>query len=292
MAPSAHETVSEQTAYLNGEFIPLMEAKISTQDRGFLFGDGVYEVIPVYQKKLFYFEEHYQRLENSLQATQIANPLTKKEWQNLLQQLIERHPWDNQYIYLQVTRGIQMQRDHLPEDCMTPTIYAYTSPLKALSEEILKYGIKVVTVEDIRWLRCDIKAITLLPNVMLKLAAKQQGADDAILIGQDGLVREGSASNIMLIKDRQIITPPNSNKILPGITRIVIHHLAKVQQIPFMEREIREDELESADELWLCSSTKEALPICQLNGMAVGDGIPGPLWRLMRNLYQEYKQAL
>lgn len=282
----------KQTAYLNGQFLPIEEAQISTQDRGFLFGDGVYEVIPVYGKKLFEFEAHLERLQNSLNATSISNPLTSQEWRNLLQQLINQHPWQDQFIYLQVTRGVQMQRDHLPADCLTPTVYAYTNPLKPVSDEIKSNGIKVITLEDIRWLRCDIKAITLLPNVMMKLAAKHQQADDAILIDRDGKVAEGTASNVFIVQNGQLITPPDSHKILPGITRMVIEKIALSTHIPITKKEISFADLESADEIWLSSSTKEALPVCQLNNQKVGDGVPGPLWKKMQHQFEDVKQNL
>lgn len=283
--PNSHA----QTVYLNGHFLPMTESQISTQDRGFLFGDGVYEVIPVYQQQLFEFEAHLQRLKNSLIATQITNPLSDTEWKNLLDELIARHPWQDQFIYLQVTRGIQMTRDHLPADNLTPTVYAYTNPLKPVAEQIIEHGIKVVTLEDIRWLRCDIKAITLLPNVMLKLAAKAQGADDAILVSREGLVTEGSASNVFVIKNGVLMTPPNGHKILPGITRMVIEKLAEQHNMPLIETDLSAEDLKNADELWLTSSTKEALPITYLDGQPVGTGRPGKIWQLLRQHYQVYK---
>ncbi|MBD3754547.1 MAG: D-amino acid aminotransferase [Gammaproteobacteria bacterium] len=281
--------VSQQIVYLNGEYIPMSESQISTQDRGFLFGDGVYEVIPVYQQKLFAWEEHLQRLKNSLAAVSIANPLTDDAWLDLLNTLIAKHPWQDQFVYLQVTRGIQMQRDHLPADCLTPTIYAYTNPLKPVDDKILMQGIQVVTLEDIRWLRCDIKAIALLPNVLMKLAAKHQGADDAILVGRDGTISEGSASNVVIVKNGELLTPPNSHKLLPGVTRIVIERVATSHQLSFAERELTLKDLQSADEIWLTSSTKEALPVTLLDGEKVGSGVPGPVWNKMREHYQEYK---
>lgn len=285
------QIIQQQTVYLNGEYLPMMESQISTQDRGFLFGDGVYEVIPVYNKKLFCFTEHMQRLKNSLQATSIPNPYSDSEWQQILQNLIDRHEWQDQFIYMQITRGVQMQRDHLPAECLAPTIYAYTNPLKAISPAILQQGIKVVTLDDIRWLRCDIKAITLLPNVMMKLAAKSQGADDAILITKKGWVSEGTASNTIIIKNQVLITPPNGTKILPGITRLVIQRLAAEHQLDWQERQVSQQELLDADEVWLTSSTKEALPVCQINGQAVGAGVPGAMWKKMRDIYQKHKQA-
>lgn len=281
-----------QTAYLNGEFLPIEEAQISTQDRGFLFGDGVYEVIPVYQRQIFEFDAHIQRLENSLKAISIPNPLTFKEWKNLLDQLVEKHPWQDQFIYLQITRGIQMQRDHLPADCLNPTIYAYTNPLKPVSDAVKENGIKVVTLEDIRWLRCDIKAITLLPNVMMKLAAKNQQADDAILISRNGQISEGTASNVFIVKDGSLFTPPNSHKILPGITRSVIEKIAEQHKMPLVEQELTLNDLENADEIWLSSSTKEAIPVCYLNQKPVGNGKPGPVWQQMQQYFIETKNAL
>ncbi|WP_245566311.1 D-amino acid aminotransferase [Thiomicrorhabdus chilensis] len=281
--------VMQQIVYLNGEYLPMADSKISTQDRGFLFGDGIYEVIPVYQRKLFAWPEHLQRLKNSLQAVSIPNPLTDEEWLDLLTGLVKKHPWENQFIYLQVTRGIQMQRDHMPADCLHPTIYAYTNPLKPLDAKILSHGIKVVSLEDIRWLRCDTKAITLLPNVMMKLAAKQQGADDAILISRDGKVTEGSASNVVIVKEGKLLTPPNSQHILPGVTRLVIEKVANQHHIPFIERELSLADLQTADEIWLTSSTKEAVPVTQLDGKEVGDGRPGPVWQKLHQHYQDYK---
>ena len=287
-----NSVINQQTVYLNGEYLPISEAQISTQDRGFLFGDGVYEVIPVYSKKMFYFEEHLQRLKNSLAAVNITNPHTDEQWLNLLTELIELHNWDDQFLYLQVTRGVQLQRDHMPADNLTPTVYAYTNPLKPVANDIIENGIKVITLEDIRWLRCDVKAITLLPNVMMKLAAKEQGAQDAILVDANGHINEGTASNVFMVKNGLLITPPNSQKILPGITRFVLEKLAKEHHINIVEKEITENELAEADEIWLSSSTKEALPVCTLNGQAVGTGKPGELWLKMRAIYQAHKQYL
>jgi len=280
---------NQQIAYLNGHYLPIEQACISTQDRGFLFGDGIYEVIPVYQKRIFEFEAHLQRLKNSLAATHISNPLTDSEWQQLCQTLVDKHPWEDQYLYLQVTRGVQMQRDHLPADNLTPTVYAYTNALTPLPEKILTQGISVITLEDIRWLRCDIKAITLLPNIMMKLAAKEAGADDAILITRDGTVAEGTASNVFMVKDGALYTPPTDNKILPGVTRKVIEAIAKAEKIPLYEQSILPEALAQADEIWLTSSTKEALPVTQLNGQPVGSGKPGQVWHTIRQHYQNFK---
>lgn len=279
-----------QIAYLNGEFIPIEKAQISPQDRGFLFGDGVYEVIPAYGKKLFTFEAHLERLKNSLKATSILNPLEDAAWERLLQKLVDMHPWQNQYIYLQVTRGVQMQRDHLPADCLTPTLYAYTNELKPVSDSIINHGIKAITLDDIRWLRCDIKAITLLPNIMMKMAAKNQGADDAILIDRDGHLAEGTSNNVFIVKAGALFTPPNSRRILPGITRSVIHSLAQEHNLTITETDLTLTDLESADEIWLTSSTKDALPVTELNKTPVGNGKPGPVWQKIQQYFEETKQ--
>lgn len=281
--------MTTQTVYLNGNFMPMDQAQISPMDRGFLFADGVYEVIPVYQGQLFEWDAHYQRLENSLAGVFIANPMDKQAWLSLLQKLIALHPWDDQFMYLQISRGQQIPRDHLPQADLIPTVFAYTNPLKPLADTIIANGIKVITLEDIRWQRCDIKSIALLPNVMAKYQAHAAGVDDVILINQQGYVTEGSASNMMMVKAGEIMTPPLSPNILPGITRQVIEKIANRHHIPFIEREIHQSELENADELWLASSTKEALPICQLNGQPIADGQPGAVWQQLRQHYQDYK---
>lgn len=284
--------MNPQIVYLDGEFMPMNEARVSPMDRGFLFGDGVYEVIPVYQRQVFEWPAHLARLKYSLKATSITNPLSDQAWLDMIEQLIKRHDWADQFIYLQVSRGVQIPRDHLPAADLTPTVYAYTNPLKPVADHILQHGIKVISLEDIRWLRCDIKALTLLPNVMAKLQAQAAGVDDVILVRADGSVSEGSASNLFMVKDQTLITPPNSHKILPGITRLVIEKLARRHHIDLIERDIQQDELNSADELWLTSSTKEALPITQLNGQAVGSGKPGSVWQTLRQHYQAYKNEI
>ncbi|MBD3610845.1 MAG: aminotransferase class IV, partial [Hydrogenovibrio crunogenus] len=196
----------------------------------------------------------------------------------------------NQYIYLQVTRGVQMQRDHLPADCLSPTLYAYSNELKPLSETIIKQGVKVITLDDIRWLRCDIKAITLLPNIMMKMAAKNQGADDAILIDRDGHVAEGTSNNVFIVKDNALFTPKNGSRILPGITRSVVQSLAEQHSLPLTEMDLTLSDLENADEIWLTSSTKDALPVTELNGQPVGQGKPGPVWQKIQQYFEETKQ--
>ena len=278
-----------QLAWLNGEWTPLEAARISPLDRGFLFGDGVYEVIPVYRRRLFAFGPHLERLRHSLHATGIANPHTDEEWRQLCETLVERHPWDDQFIYLQVTRGVQPKRDHLPDDCLVPTVFAYTNELKPVSEAILRKGIHCITAEDIRWRRCDIKAITLLPNVMLKMQARAAGADDAILI-RDGLVSEGTASNVMIVEGDRLSTPPLDHALLGGITRQILLQVARDAGLEVREEAITEQRLAQADEIWLTSSTKEALPVAMLNGQPVGTGRPGPVWQRLRQAFHAARE--
>lgn len=283
--------MSTQTAWLNGEWQPLEAARVSPLDRGFLFGDGVYEVIPVYNRRVFAFEPHLQRLRHSLEATGIPNPHTDEEWEALCTGLVERHPWTNQYLYIQVTRGVQAKRDHLPQSCLVPTVFAYTSELKPIDEAVLQRGVRCITTQDIRWQRCDIKAITLLANVMMKLEAQRAGADDAILI-RNGMVSEGTASNVMIVEGQSLVTPPLDHHLLGGITRQILLSCAPAIGLLPVEEPISIQRLYQADEIWLTSSTKEALPVVELDERPVGDGTPGPVWQAMRSHYQQEKQRL
>lgn len=277
-----------QQAWLNGTWGPLEEARISPMDRGFLFSDGVYEVIPVYQRKVFAFLPHLLRLRHSLEATGIPDPYTDAQWRNLCDSLVERHPWENQFLYIQVTRGLQAKRDHLPDPCLIPTVFAYSSELKPLPEQVLTQGIRCISVEDIRWKRCDIKAITLLPNIMMKLQAQQAGADDAILV-REGMVSEGTASNVVIIEDGRFITPPLDHALLGGITRKILLSVAEVSGLEVREEPVSLLRLHQADEIWLTSSTKEAIPVVEIDDKPVGSGKPGPVWHKIRQAYDAAK---
>jgi D-alanine transaminase len=278
-------------AYLNGSFLPLEEAHVSVMDRGFLFGDGVYEVIPVYGKRLFRLAHHLKRLQNSLDAVRICNPLADDEWENILTELIKRNNGSDQAIYLQVTRGVAAKRDHaFPEDT-SPTVFVMSTPAPASADIASIAGIRAITLEDNRWKHCNIKAITLLPNVLLRQEAVDAGTAEAILI-KDGLAIEGAASNIFIVSNGMLITPPNGPALLPGITRDLILELAVNNAIPHREAGIPLDELLSADEIWLTSSTREISPVIILDDTTVGEGTPGPVWKRMISLYQDYKEAL
>jgi D-alanine transaminase len=273
--------------YLNGEFLPVESAKISVLDRGFIFGDGVYEVLPVYNGHLFRLAEHLQRLENSLQAIRLANPLSRQQWGDLLTQLVAHNHGGDQSIYLQVTRG-PAKREHNFPHLIQPTVFMMCEAIQAQTPSP---GVKAITCLDIRWQRCDIKAVALLANVLLRQQAVDVGAVEAILI-RDGYVMEGAASNVFVVIDGITMTPPKSRYILPGITRDLILEVMQANQLPYQEVAITEAQLRSAAEIWVTSSVREILPITTLDEQTVGSGNPGPIWSQVWQLYQNYKQQL
>jgi len=271
--------------YLNGDYLPLGEAKVSVLDRGFLFGDGVYEVIPVYGGRPFRLDEHLRRLDDSLCGIRIANPLSDERWAEIFDRLIAGA--HDQYLYLQVTRGAAPKRDHAIPAEIDPTVFVMCSAIAPIPSS----GVRAVTLDDIRWRWCHIKAITLLANVLLRQEAVDRGAAEAILI-RDGWITEGAASNVFAVVDGTLTTPPKGNDLLPGITRDLVLELAHENGVPAVERRIGPDELKQASEIWLTSSTREILPVIELDGAPVGNGEPGPLWSRMQAVYQDYKQRL
>jgi len=278
--------MQEKKVYLNGEYLPLAEAKISVLDRGFLFGDSVYEVIPAYAGNLFCFESHLQRLNDGLKAIRLPVFYTTEQWLDILQPLLIEG--DAQYIYLQITRGVADKRDHgFPLNC-TPTIFAMCNPIVPFARE---QGVQAITLDDVRWQLCNIKATTLLANILLRQKAIDEGSAEAILI-KEGYATEGAASNIFAVIDGVLITPPKTNEILPGITRDVIIHLAKANHIQIEEDVISLDALQQASEIWLTSSTREILPVTILDHEPVGNGQVGSVWLAMQELFQEYKQVV
>ena len=282
--------MTSKLVYLNGDYLPINEAKISVLDRGFIFGDGVYEVIPAYGGKALRFEHHMQRLQNSLDAVRITNPLTNTQWQKVLDKLILETGAEDQYLYLHITRGVA-SRDHRFPDETKPTVFVMSSVLQPVEPALLEKGISAVTLDDIRWQHCNIKAIALLPNILLRQQAVDQDAMEAILI-RDGDITEGAASNVFIVSDGVIKTPPKGKKLLPGITRDLVVELAKTHNMPVEEVSITEKEFLAADEIWLTSSTKEILPVTRINEQQVGNGKPGAVWRDMYEKYQNYKETL
>jgi D-alanine transaminase len=282
--------------YLNGRFLPLAEAGVSPLDRGFLYGDGVYEVIPVYSRQAFRIDEHLKRLQATLDGIKLANPLAVDAWKSVIFKLIETAPWEDQSIYLQVTRGADDKRDHaFPPISVPSTAFAFASPLVTTSAEVRAKGVAAITVPDLRWSRCDLKVVSLLANVLARQEAVEQGCAEALLI-RDGFMKEGAASNIFIVKDGVLIAPPKTQLMLPGITYDVILELAKSHGQPLEIREIAEMELRAADEVWMTSSTKEILAITTLDGQPVGHGEqagkPGPLAATMWQWYQDFKNSV
>ncbi len=278
--------------FLNGRFLPLAEAGISPLDRGFLYGDGVYEVIPVYSRRTFRIDEHLKRLQATLDGIQLTNPLTSAAWKTVILKLVESAPWEDQSIYLQVTRGADDKRDHaFPPTSVTPTAFAFASPLVTTSAEVRAKGVAAITVPDLRWSRCDLKVVSLLANVLARQQAVEQGCAEALLI-RDGLMKEGAASNIFIVKDGVLIAPPKTHLMLPGITYDVILELAETHWQAHEVREISEAELRAADEVWMTSSTKEILAITRLDGQPVGTGQPGPYGEQMWQWYQDFKNTV
>lgn len=278
------------TIYLNGSFMPITEARVPVLDRGFIFGDGVYEVIPVYSRRAFRLAEHLKRLQHSLDGIMLPNPHSESEWTNILNALIERNEPEDQYLYLHITRGVA-RRDHaFPNPPVPPTVFVLSNPLTTPSAEQLQNGIACITVADNRWLRCDVKAISLLPNVLLRQAAVTAGCAEAILIRDDAFLTEGAASNIFVVKNDKLLAPPKDNLMLPGITYDVILELAVANGIQYEVRRVMKSELFSADELLLTSSTKEVLAITTLDGKPVGNGKPGAMFAKLHQLYQAFKR--
>ena len=276
--------------YLNGKFLPIEDAYVPVLDRGFVFGDGVYEVIPVYGGHLFRLAQHLERLAQSLAGVRITAPLSCDQWRDILVGLIKDNGGGDQSLYLQITRGVA-PRDHAFPKNTSPTVFAMSTPLSPIPTQMLEQGVVAVTLDDIRWKNCHIKSINLLPNVLLRQEAIDQGALEAILV-RDGNITEGAASNIFMVKNGVILTPPKGPQLLPGITHDLILELAAQNGMPYRECNITQAEFVAADELWLSSSTREVLPITLLNGQPVGIGKPGELWRRMFALYQGFKQNI
>ena len=275
------------TVYLNGDFLPLAEARIPVLDRGFIFGDGVYEYVPVYSRKPFRMREHLGRLQASLDSIRLANPLDEAGWAQRIQTLIAAQAFDDQALYIQITRGVAPRDAAFPVN--TPqTVFMMATPLVAPSAALKTAGVHAITAVDNRWLRCDIKSVSLLANVLLRQQSVDADCTETILL-RDGYLTEGSASNIFVVQAGVLLAPPKSNRMLSGITYDLVLELAAQHGLPHEVRPISEAEVRSADELWMTSSSKEVLPIVRLDGKPVGEGKPGPLARRMDALYQQYK---
>ncbi len=276
--------------FLNGKFLPIDEARVPVLDRGFIFGDGVYELVPVYSRVPFRLDEHLARLERSLAAVRIRNPYSRAEWRDIVAQLVAKQPFEDQGIYFQVTRGVA-KRDHaFPKDA-APTVFGMSNPLVCPPQELVERGAAAVSADDFRWQRCDIKSISLIGNCLLRQVSADAGATETILF-REGKLTEASASNVFVVRGGVIASPPKSNLILPGITYDVVVELAQAGGLPLEFRDLSEADVRGADELWVTSSSKEVLAIVTLDGKPVGEGRPGPVFRRMYALYQEFKQKV
>ena len=277
------------TVYLNGEFLPIAEARVPVLDRGFIFGDGVYEVVPVYGRVPFRWDQHRARLSRSLERIRIADPMDGEGWRALVDALVARHPWDDQFVYLQVTRGVA-KRDHAFPAGIAPTVFGMSSPLAPVPAEMVERGVPAITLPDERWLNCDVKSTSLLGNVLAKQAAVDAGAFECVMF-RDGLLTEGSSSNIWVVSEGRVLAPPPDRRILQGVRYGLLESLATDEGLPFELRPITRAEVDAADELMLTSATREVLPITRLDGRPVGDGVPGPVFRRLHAAYQRAKQA-
>jgi D-alanine transaminase len=277
--------------HLNGEYLPLAQARISPLDRGFLYGDGVYEVMPVYGGRPFRLEAHCARLTRSLGEIRMADPHSRAQWCDIFATLIARNGGGDQYIYWQVTRGAERGRNHAPLPDIPRTVFAFCAPLPLASPSTLTEGVACVTAQDTRWARCDIKSVALLPNVLLRQLAVDAGAAETILL-RDGELMEASASTVHVVIDGELRTPPNSRQILPGTTRGALEELAARTGIPYRAAAVSESELRGAQEIWLSAATREVQPVTRLDGKPVAAGLPGPLWRRVHAEFQHWKQEL
>jgi len=284
------DDLKDAIVFLNGSYLPMSEARVPVLDRGFIFGDGVYEVIPVYARGPFRMAEHLRRLQYSLDGIRLVNPHTDEEWRRLVLGLIDRCPHDDQALYLQVTRGVA-KRDHAFPKGVRPTVFMMTNALSTPAPELLAEGAAAITAADNRWLRCDIKSTALLSNVLMRQLAVDAGAHETVMI-RDGWLTEGSASNVFVVRDGVILAPPKSNLILPGTTYDVVLELAQANGMRAQIRPISEEELRGADEVWITSAMREVLAVTRLDGKPVGSGAPGEVFRRMHAAFTEFKAQL
>ena len=277
--------------YLNGAYVPLKEASVSPFDRAFLFGDAVYEVVPVYQSRPFRLRQHLDRLNRSLVGIRMQPAMTHGDWAHLCQELISRNSAVDGHLYMQVSRGAEFGRNHAWPEGLKPTVFAYCTELAPLAPSLVEKGVAAITAPETRWARRDIKATALLANILLKKMAADAGAFETILL-ENGYLTEGSSTTVHVIKNGVIHTPPNSQRILPGTTRDVVTELADLLSIPNSSAPISEAALRDADEIWLAFSSRGVLPVTKLDGAPVGGGVPGPLFERIYLAFANYIREL
>jgi D-alanine transaminase len=278
-------------AYLNGEFVPLQDARVSPLDRAFLYADSVYEVMPVYDGRVFRFREHFDRLDRSLGELRMRPVHSRAEWATICDGLVARNGGGDMYLYVQVTRGAEFGRNHAPLPDIERTVFAFATALPPVTQERLERGVAAVTAEDTRWSRCDIKSTALLANVMLKQLAVDANAAETILI-RDGMMMEGASTTVHVVLDGEIRTPPKSHSILPGTTRDVVSELAMRNGIPFQAAPVSAEQLRTASEVFIGAATIGTLPVTRLDGHPVGAGVPGPVFKRIHAALESYKREL
>ena len=280
---------NDQIVYLNGKYLPISQAHVSVLDRGFIYGDGVYEVIPIYARTPFRMPHHLKRLQYSLDGIRLANPHTEAQWDALIRELAAKQPYDSQALYLQVTRGVA-KRDHAFPQGVPPTVFMMSNPLPLPSREQVEKGVAVVTADDNRWQRCDLKTTSLLGNVLMRQLAVDHDAIETVMF-RDGHLTEASASNVLVVRDGIVIAPPKDNLILPGITYDATLEIARDAGVPLDVRAVTHAETLSADEMWLSSSTKEVLAVTTVDGHPFGGGRPGPVFQRVWQAFQQRKRS-
>jgi D-alanine transaminase len=276
--------------YFNGRFVPKEDVRISPDDRGFLFADGAYEVLRSYGGRLFRAEEHFRRMDRSLRELRIAGP-DEESLRHIAGEVIRRNTLGDAdaALYVQITRGVALRRHAFPDEGTPPTVYVSVSPFRP-SRDRWESGVKVILVPDIRWVRCDIKSVALLPNVLASQRAKESNAEEAVFV-RDGVVTEGSHTNFCAVFDGRLVTHPRTNHILAGITRGVVRDLCGALDIPFRESPIREKELRKASELMILGTTTEIMPVVQVDNWRVGDGKPGPVTTKLQQAFRDLVTA-
>ncbi|MCC7327912.1 MAG: D-amino acid aminotransferase [Burkholderiales bacterium] len=278
---------AEQIVYLNGRYVALADARINVLDRGFIYGDGVYELVPVYGREPFRLPHHLARLQRSVEGIGLANPHTDAQWEAIIRALVARTPYADQAVYFQITRGVA-KRDHAFPKGVAPTVFMMSNPLPTPTSEQVEHGVAVVTADDNRWLRCDLKTISLLGNVLMRQLAAERGAMETVMF-RNGHLTEASASNVLIVKNGGIVVPPKDNQILPGITCDAAVDFAHEIGIPLEVRPVPKFEALAANEMWLSSSTKEVLAVTTIDGRPFAGGRPGPVFRKLWAAFQQRK---
>lgn len=280
--------MEDRLVYLNGKHLPVSEAYVPVLDRGFILGDGVYDVLPVYGRRLFRHRDHLARLDRSLRLIGIEPPLSESEWLAAVRPLIADWPEDDQLVYMQVTRGVAPRGHAFPQSPLKPTLFAMCCPFPRFSEQQRTDGVACVTKEDMRWLHCNIKSISLLGNVLAAQYSAEHQATEVIQFRQD-VLSEAASSNVWIVKDGRVCGPSSDNRVLEGIRYGLLHELCREEGLPLSLRDITREEVFAADEVILSSSGKEVLPVTRIDGLPVGNGKPGPVYQRLYAAYQRAK---